>query len=223
MKAVKAIFAVVALSLALSVVGALLSPPEQASAASNVPCVYPKGVNVVDGVNTGAYMYGTAVEGQNLRGANLSGAYFSHAWLAELDMRNANLTCALLTGAWIFDTYLTGANLTGANLTGANLIGVRLWGANLTRANLSGARVASRARLNRVDSFKSNISIATDDPIRITQFDPAQIFQRLGRGSATNIKGTSHNLFGPEIGEDLFSKTTICPNGKKYGTSGANC
>ena len=71
-------------------------------------------------------LWGTDLQGANLRCANLQGA----------NLRDTNLRGADLQGA-----NLRGTNLRGANLRGANLRDTNLWGANLRDTNLWGTNL----------------------------------------------------------------------------------
>jgi uncharacterized protein YjbI with pentapeptide repeats len=184
MKAVKATVAVVALSLALSVGGAVMSPPKPASAKAFG--VTGQACNALSGQYLPNLPMGLNLRFVNLSNCNLSGANLGYDNLSWSNLSGANLSGVNLTGA-----NLTGVNLTGVNLTVANLTSASLWGANLTDANLTGANLTGA-------------------------------FLRAGLWSGTNLTGVrgygSANKYG-----QVFSRTTICPNGKKYGTNGANC
>jgi len=205
MKAVKATVTALAVSLALTVGGAVIAPPEPASANPVFPTS--QGAQhwlwqlVEDGLSGEVFLknfpfYGLDFSGFDFpslkyTGINWSNSNFSGANLeiAQLDGGNftgANLTRANLDGANLSGARLVRANLTGANLTGANLSGARLDGANLTGANLTGATL--------------------DDAYMIG----ATLKSVQGYRSATK-KWT------------WYFRSTICPNGKKYGTKGANC
>jgi len=152
MKAVKSTVAAVALSLALTVVGAVLSPPEQASAGVRIICSSQSDQAVENFVYLEPFKWGLPLTPHRFHVVPPT-------------------TCLNLSGARLSGDKFRKANLSGANLSGADLTGANLSGADLTGANLTGVKGYSTA----------------------------------------SKTGT------------IFSKTTICPNGKKYGTSGANC
>ena len=105
---------------------------------------------------------------------------------------------------------LEGANLSGANLPDANLFKTYLFQANLSNANLSNAGLMN-ANLRRVHLAHANLSGAwlagaNLSPANLSNADLSDA--NLGKATLTGVKGNT---------------STICPNGKNYGTSGNNC
>ena len=90
---------------------------------------------------------------------------------------------------------MPGADLTGANLRGANLTGANLSYSGLRGANLSGADL-SGASLTYANPRGENLSGA-------------------------NLTGA--NLSGMDLSRIGADSSTICPNGKNWGTPGNNC
>ena len=111
-----------------------------------------------------------------------------------LDMIRVYLGGANLGGAYLKDTNLSYTNLSNADLSGATLTG-GLSFANLSGANLQNANL-SNAGLNFASLSGANLSNANLSGAW------------LRTATLTGVKANS---------------STICPNGKNWGTSGNNC
>jgi len=157
-KAGKATVAVVALSLALTVGGAVLSPTEPASANPYFPTSQAAREFlwswVAYGAPGGRFPPGFPLNGLDFSGFDFpSAGYYGVNW-SNSNFSGADLELAQLAGGNFKGANLTGANLSGANLSGATLRVARLVGANLTGANLTGTDM-SGANLTSVQGFGS--------------------------------------------------------------------
>ena len=261
MKPVKATVAVVALSLALTVGGAVLSTPEPASASAppkytNAYLVFQGTVQAWPGRCFGKGWWGNITVGLNLAGeewpnlcviannfsgAGMAGTDLSYSRLMQNDMSGANLTGANLTRAnlsysKLMQSNMSGANLTranlsncnlnltnlaGANLTGANLNLTNLAGANLTGANLAGADLSSGLPLSE-SGLSTNLTGANLTRANLIGANLANVDLTSTNLSGANMTGAKFYPSALKSGT-IFSKTTVCPNGKKYGSGGGNC
>ena len=101
----------------------------------------------------------------------------------------------IMPGADLSNADLRGANLSHADLSHANLNDAGLYDAGLYDANLSHANL-SGANLSLAHLYDANLSGANLN------------FAHLYGANLTGVKANS---------------STICPNGKNWGTSGNNC
>ena len=103
---------------------------------------------------------------------------------------------ANLKNATLFHPNLSGANLSGAVLQGATLYNANLSNANLSGAQMAGAWVIPGASLTNANLTNANLSGANLSGVDLTN------------ATLTGVKANS---------------STICPNGKNWGTPGNNC
>ena len=103
---------------------------------------------------------------------------------------------ANLKNATLFHPNLSGANLSGAVLQGATLYNANLSNANLSGAQMAGAWVIPGASLTNANLTNANLSGANLSGVDLTN------------ATLTGVKANS---------------STICPNGKNWGTSGNDC
>jgi hypothetical protein len=132
-------------------------------------------------------------------------------WFTAYEKSYYFMPGAILRNAVLFGANLYGANLSNANLTNANLHGAYLENANLSGAYLGGANLWS-AILIDADLTGANLSNANM---------PAT---NLNGANLTNANlGGAHTSGGWVIPGVFANSSTICPNGKKWGTAGDNC
>ena len=134
-------------------------------------------------------------------GANLSGAHLMYSALSGANLSGANLSGASLYRARLVAATLSGANLSGADLPAANLSGVDLTDADLRGADLSGAELGSA---NLMGALLHVADLGSVNPI-------AAVF-----GPGPDL------VYAPPV-DAKANSSTICPNGKKWGTTGNNC
>ena len=111
-----------------------------------------------------------------------------------LDMFRQYLGGANLGGAYLKDTNLSYTNLSNADLSGATLTG------GLSFANLSGAN------LQNANLSNANLSFASLSGANLSNANLSGAWLRTA--TLTGVKANS---------------STICPNGKNWGTSGNDC
>jgi len=111
------------------------------------------------------------------------------------DLRGADLSLARLRGVDLIGATLGNSNLTDAMLIYVDLYGAYLHSANLSRADLTGAN------LRGADLTDANLSGAD------------LIYANLSRA----------DLSGADLSGAKGNSSTVCPNGKFWGTAGNNC
>jgi len=123
----------------------------------------------------------------------------------------ANLSYANLSRANLEDTRFGYADLSGADLSGVNLEDASLSYANLSRTDLRGANLGAPGRGRPASLIRANLSGA--------DLRGAEVWRTYLEGA--NLTGA--DLRGADLNSVRANYRTICPNGKKWGTTGNNC
>lgn len=155
----------------------------------------------------------------NFRGANLSNVTFQDGG----DFSSAIFASANLQGAILADVNLNGANLTLSNLTGATLTGVISGGIIGTPAVLPSGWLLANGYLFGVGANLQSVNLNEVNLSGVNLNGAAFIFATLTKVDLTGADLTGADFTGATVSKPTYSGNTTCPNGIKYGTSGANC
>ena len=143
---------------------------------------------------------------------------------------NPETSYYIMPGANLYGANLMAANLSYANLSRANLEDTRFGYADLSGADLSGVNLEdaslSYANLSRTDLRGAKLGAPSGGPASLSGTNLSGADLRGAEVWRTYLGGA--NLTGADLrGADLNSVRadyrTICPNGKKWGTTGNNC
>jgi uncharacterized protein YjbI with pentapeptide repeats len=160
-------------------------------------------------IKPGADLRGASLAGADLRDAELEGAILDSAYMPHVNLRYANLMGATLTGATLSHANLSHANLRYASLREAKLTRAILWGVDGLRANLTGADlIAASLRNAKMGAARFSLANLSGADLRGAWFSGEDIVTPTPTNYFRDVKANS---------------STICPNGKKWGTPGNNC
>jgi uncharacterized protein YjbI with pentapeptide repeats len=134
---------------------------------------------------------------------------WTNCFIGGINMVGLDLHGANLTRVRMVHSNLTGAYFANVKLISADMRDTNLTSANLANSDLSGA-ILSNARLTNTSLSNSNLTNAKMSNTLLAGAD-------LKGANLTGVTGS------PSFLGSFRSSTTTCPNGMKYGTSGANC